>query len=253
MIFKKIKAKEDDIFKNKLELAEKSKEIFKSSSAFSAYPFIGSLLSIVLFVLLIMISKGSGIVVFALLLWYFLNNIIVNYFSAAASSCTGIYLNGKQAGFSDGIKVSNSNFSLIVNRAFFNTFAAPFIGIMNDIKLTKKFSGEYAWGLVSGFALPFMVFEKKDLGNAIVESQKLIKKNWGRNADGDYKLSFVSFVPFLIVLALLIFSSVLKDEFVTYSLFVLTIFVLITGMMINIILRSVFFTTLYLNLKGKAK
>ncbi|MBI5404568.1 MAG: hypothetical protein HY959_14365 [Ignavibacteriae bacterium] len=253
MIFKKIKAKQDDVFKNKLELAGKAKEIFKSTGAFSTYPFIGALISIILFILFIMISKGSGIVVLALLIWLFLNNLITAYFNSAAAACTRLVSNGKSAGFGDGIKEANKRFSQLVNWAFLNTFAGPFMGMFSDIKLTKKFSGEYAWGLVSSFIIPFIVFENRDTGAGIEESQKLIKKNWGKNAQGEYKLSFISFLPFLITLFLLILSSVMKDEFITYSLIVLTIFVLIAGMMINFILRTIFFTTLYLNIKGKSK
>jgi hypothetical protein len=253
MIFKKIKVKEDDIFNNKLELAEKSREIFKSSSAFSAYPFIGALISIMLFVGLIMITKGSGMVVLALLLWYLLTNIIIAYFNTAVAACTRISGSGKKAGFSDGIKEANKRFSLIVNLGFLNTFGGLFMGTLSDIKLTKKYSGEFQWGLVASFIIPSMTFENKNIGMAIDDSQKLIKKSWGKNANGEYKLAFISFVPFLIVLILLIFSSVLKDEFVTYSLFVLTIFVLIAGMLINFTLRTIFYSTLYLNIKGKSK
>ena len=253
MIFKKIKAKEDDIFKNKLELAEKSKEIFKSSPAFSIFPFIGAIISIILFVGLIMITKGSGMVVLALIFWLLLTNIIIAYFNTAASACARFSIGNKPIGFSAGIKEANKRFSLIVNLGFFNTFGGPFMSTLSDIKLTKKYSGEFPWGFVTGFIIPSMTFENKNIGPAIEDSQKLIKKNWGRNANGEYKISFVSFVPFLIVLTLLIFSSVLKDEFVTYGLFVLTIFILIAGMMVNFTLRTIFYSVIYSNVKGKSK
>lgn len=253
MIFKKIKAKEDDIFKNKLDLVSKTKEIFKSSSAFSIYPFIGAIISIILFVGLIMITRGSGMVVLALLFWLLLTNIIIAYFNTASSACTKNSIGSKPAGFSAGIKEANKRFSLIVNLGFFNTFGGPFMSTLSDIKLTKKYSGEFPWGFVAGFIIPSMTFENKSIGTAIDDSQKLIKKNWGKNANGEFKISFVSFVPFLIVLTLLIFSSVLKDEFVTYSLFVLTIFVLIVGMMINFTLRTIFYSVIYSNIKGKSK
>jgi len=253
MIFKKIKAKQGDIFKNKLEVADKAKEIFKGSSAFSSYPLFGGLLSIAIFILIIFITKGSAMVVMGLILWYLLNNIITAYFNTASAANAKNILNGRQAGFSNGLGEAGKRFSLIVNWGFFNTFGAPFMGTLSDIKLAKKYSGEFSWGLVASFIIPFITFENRTVGSSIEESQKLIKKNWGKNADGDYKLSFVSFYPFLIILTLLIFSSVLKDEFVTYSLIVLSIFVLITGMMMNFILRTIFFTILYSNLKGKTK
>ena len=253
MIFKKIKAKEGDIFKNKIELTDKAKEIFKTNSAFSTYPFIGALISTVLLVLLVMITKGSGIVVLALILWYLLTNIIIAYFNVASAICTKAAGYGKKVGFSDGTKEAGKKFSLIVNWAFLQTFGSLFMSTLADIKLTKKFTGEFPWGFVASFVIPFITFENKQVSASIEDSQKLIKKNWGKNTDGDFKFQFISFIPFLIALVLLIFSSVLKDEFITYSLIVLTIFVLLVGMFMNFTLRTIFYSNLYLNLKSKSR
>jgi hypothetical protein len=255
MFYKKIKEKEDDIFKNKLGLADVSKDIFKKNPGMIFYPIIGAILSIVAFVLLIMISKGSGAVVFALIIWYLLLSIIIVLLNTATVSCAKIAMNGGNPKFSDGIREAFKRTNLIINWALFNSVIGLFMNFLNEIKVAKSFSyaGEIAWSLVTYFIVPIMVFENKGVKNSIEESQKLIKKNWGRNAHGEFKFSFVSMVPLTIVLLILIFSSVLKDEFITYGLFILTIFILILGFLVNFSLRSIFYTALYMNVKGKVK
>jgi hypothetical protein len=255
MFYKKIKVKEDDIFKNKLELAEVSKDIFGKNKGMILFPILGSLLSIIVFVFLIMISKGSGAVVFALIIWYLLFNVFIVFFDAAIISCTKIAIGGNNPKFSDGIREAFKRTYMVINWAIFNSTFGLFMNFLSEIKLAKSFSysGDITWSFVSYFILPIMVFENKDVKNATDESQKLIKKNWGRNISGEYKISFISMIPLLIVLLVLIFSSVLKDEFVTYGLFILTIFVFIIGFMMNFSLRSIFYTVLYLNTKGKSK
>ncbi|MFA5404967.1 MAG: DUF6159 family protein [Ignavibacteria bacterium] len=255
MFYKKIKAKDDDIFKNKLELANESKDIFRKNTGIIFYPILGALLSISTFVFLIMISKGSGAVVLALLIWYLLLNILIVFFNTATVACTKIALNGKKPKFSDGIREAFKRTNMVINWALFNSVLGIFMNFLAEIKATKgyKYTGEIVWSFVSYFILPIMVFENKDVKSAIDESQKLIKKNWGRNISGEYKISFISMVPFLIVLLVLIFSSVLKDEYVTYGLFIFTIFILIIGFLMNFSLRSIFYTALYMNVKGKVK
>jgi hypothetical protein len=255
MIFKKVKAKEDDVFKNKLEIAELSKKIFKQNKGLIMFPVLGALLSIITFVLLIMISKGSGAVVFALIIWYLIFKMIVSFFNTATVACSKAALNGESKGFSYGIKEGFKRMHLIINWGLFDGILGFMMGLLTDLKLTKsfKYTGEISWGLVKFFIIPFMTFENKNVKDSIYESQKLIKKNWGRSHSGDYKIIFVSFVPFVIVLLILIFSSVLKDEVVTYSLFVITIFTLLLGTLINFSVRSIFSTVLYTNVKGKTK
>lgn len=255
MIFKKIKAKEDDVFKNKIEVAETSKGIFKKNSGIIFYPVIGAILSIAAFVLLIYATKGSGAVVLALILWYLLFNIIVAFFNTASVACAKIAVNGNKSKFSYGIKEAFKRMNLVINWALFEGTFGLFMGVLADLKMTKSFSytGEISWGFVKYFIPPFIVFENKEVKDAIGESQKMIKKSWGKRADGEYRVSFVSMAAFIIVLCILIFSSVWKDELITYSLFVLTIFTFILGSMINFSLRSIFFTILYMNAKGKIK
>jgi hypothetical protein len=255
MFYKKIREKEDDIFKNKLELVATTKEIFKKNPVLALFPIVGAVFSIISFVLLIMVSKGSGIVVLALILWYLITNILIAFSNSATASLSKTALNGNKPNFSKGLKDAFGKLNLVINWGVFKTFVGTFMNILSELKFAKYFSysGEIAWQFVSYFIIPIMVFENKNVKDSIEESQKLIKKNWGRNVSGDYKITFISFVPFVIVLLILIFSSVLKDEFVTYSLFVMNIFVLILGMFMNYTLRAIFFTVIYTNVKNKAK
>lgn len=255
MFYKKIKIKAEDIFKNKIELADLSKEVLRKNPGMMLYPIIGAVISIVAFVLLIMITKGSGAVVFALLLWYLILNILITFSNSASVICTKKYLTNVKPSFSDGFGGAFKKTNLIINWSLFNSIIGLFVNTLSELKLAKKFSysGDIPWSLVSYFIVPVMISENKNVKDSVDESQKIIKKNWGRNVSGDYKFSFISMVPFLIVLLALIFSSVLKDEFVTYGLFVLTIFVLIIGFFMNFSLRTIFYTSIYLNIKGKVK
>lgn len=255
MFYKKIKEKQDDVFKNKLNIVDITKKIFRNNPKMIWYPFLGAIFSIISFVFLIFISKGSGAVVLALIVWFLLFNIFVTFFNAATVACAKIAINGGNPKFSEGIKESFKRLSLIINWAIFNSFIGLFMGLLSEIKVAKYFAyaGEIVWSFVTYFIIPLMVFENKGVKDAIGESQKLIKKNWGRSLSGEYKISFMSIIPFLIVLTLLIFSSVLKDEIVTYGLFIVTIFVLIIGILLNFSLRNIFCTVLYMNVKGKVK
>jgi hypothetical protein len=255
MIFKKIKAKEDDVFRNKLELADQSKTIFKKNPGIILYPILGAFINIITFVLFIMISKGSGAVVFALIIWYLLFNIFTVFFNAAAAANARASQNGGSPSFSFGIKAAFKKMNLIINWALFEGIIGHIMGLLSDMKMSKafNFTGEIAWGFVKYFIIPITIFENKSVKEAISESQKLIKKSWGKSAGGDFRISFVSYIPLTIVLLILIFSSVLKDEFVTYGLFILTIFTLLIGSLINFSLRSIFCTALYMNAKGKTK
>lgn len=255
MIFKKIKVKEDDVFKNKLELVEVAKTIFKKNPEMIWYPVYGALLSIVTFVLFIMITKGSGAVVLALIFWYLLFNVFVVFFNTATVACAKVALSGGNPTFLYGIKEAFKRMNLIINWALFDGLFSIIMGLLVELKFAKAFAyaGEIAWSFVKYFIIPIMVFENKSVKDAISESQRLIKKNWGKSFMGDFKVSFISFIPFIIVLLILIFSSVLKDELVTYGLFILTILTFIIGALLNFSLRSIFCTALYASIKGKAK
>lgn len=255
MIFKKIKAKEDDVFKNKLDFVLKTKEILKKYPLLVIYPIIGAILSIISFVLLIMVSKGNAVVLIALSFWYILTSIIVIYFNTATVAFVKNHLNGGNPTFSYGIGEANKRIYLIINWAFFSSIFSFFMIFLSSIKIIKYFTyaGEIAWSLVTYFVIPIIVFENKNIKDTIIESQKLIKKNWGKSLKGDFKISFISFVPFVIILSLLIFSSVLKDELITYGLFIFTIFILIVSMLINYAMRNIFCTLLYSSVKSKTK
>lgn len=255
MFFKKIKEKEDDIFRNKLEVAETSRNIFKKNHGMMLYPVLGALFSIISFVLLIMLSKGSGIVVLALILWYLFTNILIAFFDTATVACTKKALNGGKPKFSEGIKDAFRKLNLIINLGVFNTFVGNFMNLLAELKLGKAFAytGEIEWLLVTYFVTPVIALENKSVKNSVEESQKFLKRNWGKNLYGEFKISFISFIPFLIILLILIFSSVLKNEYITYGSFILTIFILILGFFMNFTLRSIFCTTIYLNAKSKAK
>ncbi len=255
LLFKKIKVKEDDVFKNKLEIADSSKAFFRKNPTLIFYPIIGALLSICIFVLLISLTKGSGAVVFALIIWYLFFHILIAFFNTATISNTKLHYEGSNPSFSLGIGEAFKRTHLIINWAFFYSIIGLFINLLAELKLGKKFaySGEIRWSFVNYFVLPIIVYENKNVNGAIDESQKLIKKNWGKNLSGEYKISFVSIIPFIFILSILIFSSVLKDEFITYGLFILTIFVFLVGYFINLTLRSIFYTTLYANAKSKSK
>jgi hypothetical protein len=255
MIFKKIKAKEDDVFRNKLEIADQSKTIFKKNPGIILYPVLGALINIITFVLFIMISKGSGAVVFALIIWYLLFNIFTAFFNAATAANTKASLSGGSPSFSFGIKTAFKKMNLIINWAVFEGTIGHIMGFLSDMKMSKafNFSGDIAWGFVKYFIIPISIFENKNVKDAINESQRLINKSWGKSAGGDFRVSIVSYIPLMLVLLILMFSSVLKDEFVTYGLFVVTIFTLLLGSLINFTLRTIFSTILYLNAKGKTK
>jgi hypothetical protein len=255
MFYKKIKAKQDDIFKNKLEVVEITKKIFGKNGGMSMYPAISSIISILLFVFLIIVSKGSGAIVLALFIWYLLFNVVIVFFNTATIECTKLEGSGRKPTFSSGIGSAFKKTNLIINWALFKSTAGLFVNVLSDLKLAKGFaySGEIEWSLVANFVLPIMISENKSIKDSVDEAQKQIKKNWGKNPKGEHKISFVSIIPFLIVLSILILSSVLKDEFVTYGLFILTIFVLILGYLVNLSLRSIFYTIIYYNVKNKAK
>jgi len=192
----------------------------------------------------------GGLLLVGLFLFYLLCYFVVIYFNTALITCARIRLTGGNPVFLDGIRNANAHLAPI----FIWAMISATVGlVLHLIQERAGFIGQIvvgligaAWGLVTYFVVPVMIFEEKGPLPAIKESVSLFRKTWGETLVGQVSIGIVFVilgVVGLVPVAIALMWGTSTVFFIVLAIFIIYIAIL---MVIGSSLQGVFNTALYL-------
>jgi len=214
------------------------------------------LLSFVLPVLFLGYFSGNdsdlqgGILLVGLFLFYLLCYFVVIYFNTALITCARIRLTGGNPVFMDGIRNANAHIVPI----FIWAMISATVGLV--LHLLQERAGiigqiiigliGMAWGLITYFVIPVMIFEEMGPVQAVKESASLFRKTWGETLVGQVSIGIV-FVILAIVGLIPVALALMSGSFTLFILFV-AIFIIYLAILLVVgsSLQGVYNTALYL-------
>jgi len=214
------------------------------------------LLSFVLPVLFLGFFKSSvppledGLFLVGLFLFYLLCYFVVIYFNTALITCARMRLTGGNPVFMDGIRNANAH---IVPIFIWAMISATVGLVLHLIQEKAGFIGQIvvgligaAWGLITYFVIPVMIFEEKGPVPAIKQSVSLFRKTWGETLVGQVSIGIIFVLLGIVGIVPVAFALI----FGSFTLFVLLLAVFIIYLAILMVigssLQGVFNTALYL-------
>jgi hypothetical protein len=139
-------------------------------------------------------------------LWYFLTWFIVIFFNVATVACAKIRLEGGDPVIGDGFRAGFANLGRIAAWALVSALVGLLLDAIENIrgvgKLLRFIIGS-AWGVLTYFVIPVMIFEKRGPFRAIKSSKDLLRKTWGDALVGSSGLGLVLFLLALPALGLM--------------------------------------------------
>jgi hypothetical protein len=247
-------------FGRSFRLVKESYSILKKDKELMLFPIISGVAGILLLIpfLLLMFSAslfgdaGNMMSYVITFIYYLLTYFIILFFNTGLIACANIRLNGGDPKFKDGIDIALKN----IGKIFAWALILATIGvILRWLSEKSGFIGRIiigligmAWGLLTFFVLPVMIFEKASITDSIKKSGALFKKTWGENVVGHFSMGFV-FLLFalfgIIPLAIAVLSAM------SGSLPIMVVFIGITFLywmilgILNASLSGIFMTALY--------
>lgn len=193
---------------------------------------------------------GDGLLLVGIFIFYLLCYFVVIYFNTALITCARMRLTGGNPVFMDGIRNANAHLGPI----FIWAMISATVGLVLHLLQEKAgFIGQIvvgligaAWGLITYFVIPVMIFEEKGPVPAIKQSVSLFRKTWGETLVGQVSIGIV----FVLLGIVGIVPVALALIFGSFTLFVLLLAVFIIYLAILMVigssLQGVFNTALYL-------
>ncbi len=130
-------------------------------------------------------EASSYFVYFTYFLAYIAMTFVIVYFNAAVIGCASIRLGGGDPKLKDGFRIANKKLHLI----FFWAILSATMGlIFRALRNRLRFLGtmfEWAWGIITYFVVPIMLFEKVSVKESIGRSKDIISKTWGEALFGE--------------------------------------------------------------------
>lgn len=129
--------------------------------------------------------------------WYFVTWFIVIFFNVAVVACARIRLEGGDPVIADGFRAGFANLGRIAAWALVSACVGLLLDAIENIrgvgKLLRFILGS-AWGVLTYFVVPVMIFEKTRPFGAIKSSKDLLRRTWGESVVGASGLGFVLFL-----------------------------------------------------------
>ena len=206
-------------------LIKESWNILKKDKELLMFPIFSGILTLVLFASFILplvfaeLYNGAGatlgrpLLYGLLFVFYLLSSVIVIFFNVALVSCAKMRLEGRDPTLKDGFTAAFTHIKKIILWSLINATIGLLIRILGD-KLEEKspFVAAIvtsvlgaAWGILTFFVIPVMIFENKSVLVSIKESGLLMTKTWGERLGASFTMGFafsmlylLGAVPFLI-------------------------------------------------------
>lgn len=185
----------------------------------------------------------------ALFAFYLVSSFVVIFFNTALISCVNARLQGRDMSVGEGLSNALSHFTSILGWALLSATVGIVLQLIRERggivgQIASAIAGG-AWGLVTFFVVPVLVFEDKGVFDAIKESTSLIRKTWGETiiGSGSIMLVFIimGFIGFLGVIATLFLGSMMVFG-IALVLFIALVIVLAV---VAAAMQGIFVTALY--------
>lgn len=211
------------------QLLKESYGILMKDKEIMWFPILSGIINLVLFAGLIFtylfpfFNKGANEVNYlVLLVYYVIANFVIFFFNTAVITCASIRLKGKDPTVMDGLNNAFAHKGKIFSWAL---LAATVGLILNAIENKSENIGKLvagllgmAWGLMTFFIIPVLIFEDKSVIESLKSSGSLFKKTWGENVLGQLSMSFAIGIISVLGIVPLFLSAILAPSLLFYAL-----------------------------------
>jgi hypothetical protein len=152
------------------------------------------------------------------------------FFNAAVVGAATIRLDDRDPTIADGLRIARSKLGKILQWALLSASVGVVLHVLQEKagwlgRLVLGFAGA-AWGVVTFFVVPVLLFEQTDVAGSVKRSASLFKKSWGEGFVGN---GGIGIALFLLALPLFAFCALL-----------LTLWPLFGGVLMVLALGAVF-------------
>lgn len=247
-------------------IAKQSFTVIKHDKEILIYPLLAAITIILTIVILLLIGAfgitgaslisaqvgtASAFLFFAVII--VISYFISTFFQAAIITSATIRFSGRNPTLGDGLKGPTKHLLPLLVWASINALVGTILGALKNAgrrssrgvsigtQVAASAAG-IAWGLVTFFTVPIILFEKQGPIAGIKRSWHLFKQTWGENVTAQFSVGAIFFLislPFLILMLIAVFSSNLAFIIVAGILLLLAIITInIFSTSINGILRA---------------
>lgn len=190
-------------------------------------------------------GNGNGAEILGYLfvaVWYFVSWFIVIFFNVAIVACAKIRLEGGDPVLADGFRAGFDNLGRIAGWAAVSMIVGLLLDAIERVprigRLLRMLIGT-AWGVLTYFVVPVMIFEKTGPFASIKQSKELLRRTWGESLAGSMGLGFVIFLLMIPAFGLLYLGASAGAGAVTFIVFgVYTLSILVLGSALSGIYRT---------------
>ncbi|MEK6809907.1 MAG: DUF6159 family protein [Nanoarchaeota archaeon] len=200
-------------FSHSFQLVKESYAVLKKDKEIMLFPVVSGILAVIAFISLIVPFAiltfnnqiSSPLFYYLLFVYYLITSFIVIFFNTGLITCAQMRLSGKDPTFKDGIKHAWKH----IGNIFVWSLISATVGLILRMIVDRIENSErlgpmgklvgmifvgllgMAWGFLTFFVIPVMVFENKGVFDSIKQSGSLFKKTWGENVIGQFSMSLI--------------------------------------------------------------
>ncbi len=242
-----------------------SLRVLQADKELLVFPILQGLIIISLGALILLPVGFSGAVtesslIFAIFLFLVSSYFISTFFQAAIVSSASVRFSGKNPSIGEGFKRPLSRLFALFTWAIVTFFVSILIGALRGKKQNGSGIGQetvagavkLAWGLLTFYVIPVILFEKLSIFKAIGRSSSLFKKTWGENVTARFTIHTI--VSLILIPFILLGIWAVYSQNVQFMIFagVLFFIVLIIVSVIQSITKGILKAALYeYAIKGK--
>jgi hypothetical protein len=197
-------------FTRSYQLFKESFAVLKKDKEIMLFPIVSGIIGIVLFVIFIVPifftsafgDFGSAVSYLMMFIYYVVGSFVVVFFNVGLVTCANIRMGGGDPKFRDGIDNAIKHIGKIFVWA---TISATVGIVLRNLSQRSGLIGKIvisligmAWGLLTYFVVPVMIFEEVSVIDSIKKSGALFKKTWGENVIGQASMGLFFFLLFLL-------------------------------------------------------
>ncbi len=257
--------------KNGWELTKRSFSVIKSDNEILLYPILSAVIIFliilgflaVLFFLIPAYTINQDITKIILIILLFVYLVLLQFitifFEAAIITSATVRFNGKNPSFSDGFSKATKRIGRLFTWSVITAAVSIFLNALKNLGRRKgqgvnkraaiaggisSFIFGVAWGILTFFVLPIILFENLGVFSSIKQSWNLFKRTWGENVTAQFSIGMIfflfslfGFIPFILAILLFDISVILGVGLIFLSLFYWG-FLMILSRSVNGILKA---------------
>ena len=197
-------------------------------------------------------SAGSIAVLFA---YYVVSYAVVIFFNAAVIGCAVKRLRGGDPSVGDGFTSALQRFPQILGWAVVSATVGLVLHLLEEQKVVGKLLAMIlgsAWGLMTFFAVPFLVVEGKGPIDALRDSSRLLKDTWGPQVRGNFSFGLLFFVLTLPCIGLIVLGVTADHPGMLVACAVTGGLGLVILAVVHSALYAIFQSAMFLHARGEA-